>query len=228
MVEKVTLLAFQDELKPVAQHWYKIGQQLQISESTLKTIRTVHWKSYEKCLGEVCMNWLEKETKPVWSKVVRALRSEDLVHFTGGVADDLQKKYCPQPASMSSATSAKSYTMVGIGKSIMGLTLYVNSLSSFAAMMVEEGSRNNIHILDTTAFSLWFVHKLCQFLYYKLYNICMYGEFQQGLMSKQDYEFCYKNINDDTLVNRNTSSVYLTTAATDMTSSPISVSRQNA
>lgn len=121
-VEKVTLLAFQNELKPVAQYWYKIGQQLQIPEKTLKTIRTVHWRSYEKCLGEVCRNWLEEETNPVWNKVVKALRSEGLAHLTGGVVDDLQKKYCPQPASMSSAVSAKSYTMVGTGKSIMGLT----------------------------------------------------------------------------------------------------------
>lgn len=113
-VEKVDLLTFQNELKSVARHWHKIGLQLQVSESTLKAIRIVHWKNYDTCLGEICMEWLKKEPNPTWNKVVRALKSDNLVHFTGRVADNLQKKYCPKPASMSSATSAKSYTMVGI------------------------------------------------------------------------------------------------------------------
>ena len=147
--EKVNPLAFQNELKPVAQHWYKIGKQLQISESTLETIRTVHWRSYETCLGELGINWLKKERNATWDKLVKALRSENLAHLTGGVADDLQKKYCPKPSSMSSATSAKSYTMVGIGEITVVLSNYLSTLSSYAAigLMMKEGSGATIVLL---------------------------------------------------------------------------------
>ena len=147
--EKVNPLAFQNELKPVAQHWYKIGKQLQISESTLETIRTVHWRSYETCLGELGINWLKKERNATWGKLVKALRSENLAHLTGGVADDLQKKYCPKPSSMSSATSAKSYTMVGIGEITVVLSNYLSTLSSYAAigLMMKEGSGATIVLL---------------------------------------------------------------------------------
>ena len=114
---KVQVLALQRQLKPVAQHWYAIGRQLKVSHSTLKWIRTLNSAaSYEKCLGEVCLEWVKIEKNPTWDKVVVALRAPELVHNTRSVADEIQTRFCQDLHSSTGSPddkSNKSLTLVG-------------------------------------------------------------------------------------------------------------------
>ena len=76
--EKVTLLAFLEELRPVARNWYKIGKELQVSEDTLKKIRTIHYKDHTRCLGDVYTEWKMVQPNPTWEKLLEVLRSRNI------------------------------------------------------------------------------------------------------------------------------------------------------
>lgn len=101
------------QLSPVAQHWYKIGLQLDIPKDTLTGIKGVHQKSNENCMLEVCREWLRMESDLTWTKVVAVLKTKELVYHTEEVAEEICKRFCQHLSpGTRSINSKKSLTVV--------------------------------------------------------------------------------------------------------------------
>ena len=105
------LLELQRQLKPLSQHWHKIGVAVNIG--SLGTINRLHGRDPERCLHSVCCEWLVMERGLAWERVVAVLRALSVGALSVGaqveeVAGEIEKRFCQD----SDSTADKSLTMV--------------------------------------------------------------------------------------------------------------------
>ncbi len=84
-------------LEPAKAQWYNVGVGLKVRKSDLETIKMDCRNSLDG-LREMLEIWLDQvNPRPTWMAVVHVLRSP-AISKQKGLADSLEKKYCPGSA----------------------------------------------------------------------------------------------------------------------------------
>ncbi len=85
------------ELEPAKAQWQNLGVGLKVRKCDLESIKMDN-KGSQECLREMLSFWLDQvDPRPTWTAVVRVLRSP-AISKQKGLADILEKKYCPGSA----------------------------------------------------------------------------------------------------------------------------------
>ena len=87
---QLDLNTVQDALQSVAQKWYTLGLQLDLSSTTLHAVESERDKEPSYYLNEMLKSWLEREDpKPSWRALIEALKKNDETEL----ANRLQEQY---------------------------------------------------------------------------------------------------------------------------------------
>ena len=80
-----------EDLIDIAHKWYDLGLQLEVTEGTLKTIKSDNPENSQHCLRKTLSTWLKIDPRPTWQTLCAALRSRTV--GAEKLASDLEVKY---------------------------------------------------------------------------------------------------------------------------------------